>query len=59
MFAAEDVCCLSQQALAAEGFGKSLPGVLRALAEADFVSRQVGTSRVPDTYRLLVLAEVP
>jgi hypothetical protein len=42
-----------------EGFGKTLPGVLRALVEAGFVSRQVGTSRVPDTYRLLALAEVP
>jgi len=59
MFAAEDVCCLSQQSLAAEGFGKSLPGVLRALVEAGFVSRQTGTSRIPDTYRLLALAEVP
>ena len=59
MFATEDVCRLSQQALAAEGFGKSLPGVLRALVEAGFVSRQTGTSRIPDTYRLLALAEVP
>jgi hypothetical protein len=60
MFATEDVCCLSQQALAAEGFnGKSLPGVLRALVEAGLVSRQAGTSRIPDTYRLLALAEVP
>jgi hypothetical protein len=31
MFATEDVCCLSQQALAAEGFGNAVPGVLRAL----------------------------
>ena len=59
MFATEDVCCLSQQALVAEGFGKSLPEVLRALVEAGFVSRQAGTSRIPDTYRLLALAEVP
>jgi hypothetical protein len=59
MFAAEDVCCLSQQSLVAEGFGKTLPGVLRALVEAAFVSRQTGTSRIPDTYRLLALAEVP
>ena len=34
MFATEDVCCLSQQALVAEGFGKTLPEVLRALVEA-------------------------
>ena len=59
MFATEDVCCVSQQALVAEGFGKSLPGVLRALVEAGFVARQAGTSRIPDTYRLLTLAEVP
>ena len=59
MFATEDVCCLSQQALVAEGFGKSLPAVLRALVEARLMSRQAGTSRVPDTYRLLALAEVP
>jgi hypothetical protein len=59
MFTDHDVCCLSQQALAAEGFGKAVPGVLRALVEAGFVSRQGGTSRVPDTYRLLALAEVP
>jgi hypothetical protein len=59
MFATEDVCRLSQQALAAEGFGKSLPGVLRALVKTGFVSGQAGTSRVPDTYRLLALVEVP
>jgi hypothetical protein len=59
MFADQDVCCMSQQALVAEGFGKSLPSVLRALVEAGFVSRQAGTSRIPDTYRLLALAEVP
>ncbi len=59
MFATDDVCCLSQQALAAEGFGKTLPGLLRALVEAGIVSRQAGTSRIPDTYRLLALAEVP
>ena len=59
MFAAEDVCCLSQQTLVAEGFGKTLPAVLRALVEAGFISRQAGTSRIPDTYRLLALAEVP
>ena len=56
MFATEDVCCLSQQALVAEGFGKSLPGVLRALVEAGFMSRQRGAARVPDTYRLQALA---
>ena len=55
MFPAEDVCRLSQQALVAEGFGKSLPGVLRALVETGFMSRQRGAARVPDTYRLATL----
>jgi hypothetical protein len=57
MFAAEDVCCLSQQALMAEGFGDSLRRVLRALIEAGFMSKQAGTSRVPDSYRLLLPLE--
>ena len=57
MFAAEDVCCLSQQELLARGFGESLPKVLRALVEAGFMSKQAGTSRVPDTYRLLLPLE--
>jgi hypothetical protein len=44
MFADQDVCCLTGQALAAEGFnGKSLPGLLRALVEVGFVSRRPGT----------------
>ena len=43
MFATEDVCSLSQQALVAEGFGKkALPKVLHALVDAGFVSRQAG-----------------
>ena len=57
MFAAEDVCCLSQQELSARGFGKSLPAALRALVEAGFMSKQAGTSRVPDSYRLLLPLE--
>jgi hypothetical protein len=52
MFPDQDVCRLSQQALAADGFGKALPGLLRALVDAGFVSREPGMSRVPDTYRL-------
>ena len=59
MFATEDVCCVSQETLKAEGFGDTLPKVLRALVEAGFVGRQAGTSRIPDTYRLLAQAEVP
>jgi hypothetical protein len=52
MFDAEDVCCLSQETLRTRGFGKALPKVLHALVEAGFVTRQAGTSRIPDTYRL-------
>jgi hypothetical protein len=52
MFDTEDVCCLSQETLRTRGFGKALPRVLHALVEAGFVSRQPGTSRIPDTYRL-------
>ena len=52
MFADQDTCRLSQQALAADGFGKALPGFLRALVDAGLVTREPGTSRAPDTYRL-------
>ena len=52
MFADQDVCCLSQQALRDEGFGQDLPRVFRALVEAGLLSRQAGLARVPDTYRL-------
>jgi hypothetical protein len=52
MFADQDVCCVSQETLKAGGFGKSLPAALRALVEAGFMSKQAGTSRVPDTYQL-------
>ena len=56
MFAEQDVCAVSQEALRAEGFSKSLPRLLRALVDAGIVSRQAGASRVPDTYRLLLEA---
>jgi hypothetical protein len=58
MFATEDVCCTSQEALRARGFGHALPRTLRALVEAGFVSREAGTSRIPDTYRLQLRLEV-
>jgi hypothetical protein len=58
MFADQGVCCLSQEALRMQGFGKSLPRVLRALVEAGFVSRLAGASRVPDSYRLELPLEV-
>jgi hypothetical protein len=56
MFDTEDVCCVSQETLKAESFGKALPKVLHALVEAGFLSRRAGTSRIPDTYRLRVPA---
>ena len=61
MFATEDVCCLSQQVLVAEGFGKTLPTVLRALVEAGIMARQAVQCRTDPEYcyRLLALAEVP
>jgi len=57
MFAAEDVCSVSQETLKAQGFGDTLSKVLRALVEAGFMSREPGTSRIPDTYRLQLRLE--
>ena len=57
MFDTEDVCCVSQETLRTRGFGRALPKVLRALVEAGFVSREPGTSRIPDTYRLQLRLE--
>jgi hypothetical protein len=53
MFPSEDVCQRSVDAIAGEGFSRnSVPAVLRRLIEAGFVSRQRGSGRVPDVYRL-------
>ena len=57
MFADQDVCCRPQLALQAEGFGSSLPSVLRALATAGFISKQSPDTTArrgspPTTYRL-------
>jgi hypothetical protein len=53
MFPSGDVCHRSHQDLAGEGFSKNrLPGVLRRLVEAGFLSKQPGAARAPDTYRL-------
>ena len=53
MFASEDVCQRSLEGLAAEGFARNrLPGVLKHLVEAGFLSRQPGSGAMPDTYRL-------
>ncbi len=53
MFPAGDVCQRSQQDLANEGFDrKRLPGNLRRLVEAGFLSRETGSGTMPDIYRL-------
>ena len=53
MFAGDDVCQRSLQAIAEEGFArKSLPGLLKHLVETGFLSRRPGSGAVPDTYRL-------
>jgi hypothetical protein len=37
----------------AEGFKRNVvPGVLRALVEAGFLSKRAGSARIPNTYRL-------
>jgi hypothetical protein len=53
MFPSEDVCQQSQEAIVAEGFGRSsLPAILRRLVEAGFLSKHQGSGAVPHTYRL-------
>jgi hypothetical protein len=53
MFPADDVCQRSLLDLAAEGFDKSnLPGVLRRLIATGFLSKEQGSRRVANTYRL-------
>ena len=60
MFASDDVCQRSLEDIAAEGFNrKRLPGVLRRLLEAGFLSRQPGSGAVPDAYRLHLPAMRP
>jgi hypothetical protein len=53
MFPAEDVCRLSLDAIAAEGFNrKTLPETLRRLEAAGILTKQKGAARAPNTYRL-------
>ncbi len=54
MFPSEDVCQRSLDDIAAEGFDRkrAVPATLRRLIEAGFLSRQSGTARIPNTYRL-------
>ena len=65
-FADDDVCCVSQQTLRAQGFGNTVASVLRALVAAGLMSRQeVAASpdrhqrgAPPHTYRLRLPTEV-
>jgi hypothetical protein len=53
MFASEDVCQRSLDDIAAEGFARSrLPVLLRRLVEVGLLSRERGSARAPDIYRL-------
>ena len=53
MFPTEDVCQLSLDGIAAEGFNrKNLSPTLRRLTDAGFLSRTPGSGSEPDTYRL-------
>ena len=53
MFPSEDVCQKSQDDIAAEGFSRdSMPGFLRRLEKAGFLTRQRGSGPVPDLFRL-------
>ena len=55
MFPTEDVCQLSLDGIAAEGFNrKTLASTLRRLADAGFLSRVSGSGSAPDSYRLLL-----
>ncbi len=53
MFDGGDVCRRSLEALVAEGFSRNrLPGTLRRLVNAGFLSRERGSARIPDTWHL-------
>jgi hypothetical protein len=53
MFASEDVCQRSLDDIAAEGFARSgLPVLLRRLVDVGLLSRERGSARAPDIYRL-------
>jgi hypothetical protein len=59
MFPSEDVCQRNQEAIAAEGFSRGrLSATLRQLEEAELLSRERGSARIPDTYRLRLPALV-
>jgi hypothetical protein len=53
MFGSDDVCQRSLEDIAAEGFARGrLPALLRRLIEVGLLSRERGSARVPNTYRL-------
>jgi hypothetical protein len=53
MFPADDMCQRSLMDLAGEGFDRqSLPGVLGRLIEFGFLTKELGSGRAPNTYRL-------
>jgi hypothetical protein len=53
MFTSDNICCQSLETLVAEGFTKNaVPGILRALVKAGLLSKQPGSARIPNTYRL-------
>jgi hypothetical protein len=53
MFSSEDVCHRSLEDIITEGFSRNrLPAMLRQLEEAELLSRERGSARIPDTYRL-------
>jgi hypothetical protein len=56
MFPTDDVCQRRLEAIVADGFSaRMLPGTLRRLVDAGFLTRQRGASRVPDAWRLHLL----
>ena len=59
MFRSEDVCHRSLEDIVTEGFSRNrLPATLRQLEEAELLSRERGSARIPDTYRLRLPALV-
>src|SRR5690349_6505838 len=60
MFSRDDVCRQSLEALVSEGFTrKTLPGMLCALIDAGLLSKQSGSARLPNIYRLHLPTPVP
>ena len=59
MFRSDDVCHRSLEDIVTEGFSRNrLPATLRRLEEAELLSRERGSARIPDTYRLHLSALV-